>query len=67
MLLDVFVSCKRIFLVMEFAPKGSLDKIWAKSARNKKHPYMEEEEARFYFREIISGLHCLHRGQVAHR
>lgn len=68
MLLDVFVSCKRVFLVMEYAAKGNLKSLYrAYAARNMSSPYLAEETARFYFQEILSGLQFLHDKNIAHR
>jgi len=68
MLLDAFVSCKRIFLVLEYAAKGSLRDVYSfYLSENLGKQHMEEDEARYYFREIIFGLQHLHRQEIAHR
>jgi len=66
-LLDVFVSCKRVFLVMEFASNGNLDELYAQVIADTTRSYMEEDEARYYFREILNGLEHLHSHRIAHR
>jgi len=68
MLLDVFVSCKRIFLVLEYASRGTLADLYRKLVANKDtDPFMEEAEARYYYHDIMNGLEYLHRHNIAHR
>ena len=50
-----------IFIVMELAPKGELYELIEKEGK------MDEDRARKYFNEILSGLEYCHQNLVAHR
>lgn len=58
---DVFATVTKIFIVLELVEGGELfDKVVAAGKFN-------EEQARFYFRQIIEGLEHCHSIGVCHR
>jgi len=67
MLLDVFISCKRVFLVMELAARGSLKDIFHSATPQNNKVLLTESQARFYFREISYAVKAMHDKKIAHR
>lgn len=58
---EVFESSEKIIIVMEYASNGELyDFI------NNKHQ-IPESEARRFFRQIVSAVHCCHKNGIVHR
>eukprot|EP00826_Nyctotherus_ovalis_P054294 TRINITY_DN7100_c0_g5_i2.p1 TRINITY_DN7100_c0_g5~~TRINITY_DN7100_c0_g5_i2.p1 ORF type:complete len:471 (+),score=94.64 TRINITY_DN7100_c0_g5_i2:249-1661(+) len=60
-LYEIVETPKELFLVMEYASGGELfDYIVEKS-------FLEEAEARTFFRQIVSGIEYLHQLRISHR
>jgi serine/threonine protein kinase len=58
---DVFATTTKIFIVLELVEGGELfDKISAQGR-------LKDEQARFYFRQLVSGLEHCHSQGVCHR
>jgi len=60
-LYEVLETQTDVFLVMEHAPRGELFELIAKKGK------LTEQEAKFYFRQIIAGVEYCHSNLVAHR
>ena len=60
-LYEVLDTLSDIFVVMEYASKGELFDIIAQKGR------LPENEARFYFKQVIDAVHYCHQNLVAHR
>jgi serine/threonine protein kinase len=54
-------SSKRLYIIMEYASKGSLFKLLRKKER------FTEREAFYFFIQICSAIHFLHKHKVMHR
>ncbi|XP_058210416.1 SNF1-related protein kinase catalytic subunit alpha KIN10-like [Rhododendron vialii] len=60
-LYEVIETRSRIYLVMEYMNSGDLDDYITLSGR------LQEDEARHFFQQIISGVECCHLHMVVHR
>lgn len=62
---DSFVEMRKLFLVMEYAPNGSLHTVLAQHQRTQT-PIAEEVVWR-YILQLLLGLHTIHTCRVVHR
>ena len=67
MLLDVFISEKRIYLVTELASKGTLKNYLKEKKSSRTERGNSETELCKYFYEIVKGVAALHKRDIAHR
>lgn len=64
----ICLSATHIGLVMEYANGGNLAELVSKKVPDRKGQLVvEEEEARFIFRQLIEAVKRLHEGHTAHR
>ena len=62
---DSFVEVRRLFLVMEYAPNGSLHTVLTQHQRTNR-PLVEDTVWR-YTLQLLLGLHAIHTMRVVHR
>jgi len=59
-LYEVLDTTNDIFVIMELANKGEL-------YDNMQNKNISEEQARFYFKQIVNGVDYIHRNHISHR
>ena len=62
---DSFVERSKLFLVMEYAPNGSLATVLAQHQRT--HRPIAEDTIWRYALQLLLGLHTIHQRRVVHR
>lgn len=60
---EAFETENHVYLVMEYVGGGSLHSY----LKEKPHRRLEEEDAKFIFKQILTALHYCHRKSIAHR
>ena len=62
---DSFVETRKLFLVMEYAPNGSLHTVLQHHQRLGRH--VEEDTIWRYVLQLLLGLHAIHQRRIVHR
>ena len=62
---DSFVETRKLFLVMEYAPNGSLHTVLTQHQRTQRH--LAEDTVWRYTLQLLLGLHTIHTQMIVHR
>ena len=62
---DSFVEMRKLFLVMEYAPNGSMHALLVQHQKTQR--YVSEDTVWRYTLQLLLGLHAIHIARVVHR
>lgn len=62
---DSFVETRKLFLIMEYAPNGSLHSVLQHHQRSGRH--VDEDTVWRYALQLLLGLHAIHQRRIVHR